>query len=526
MSIIDKDILEQLKGYFANLPQGVMLLVKGSPENPKRAEMEEFARDFASASDAITLQVEDTPTEEDAPVLAIWRDGVPTGIEFVGIPGGHEFSSLILAVLNACGLGKNLPDEAMQRRIAALNGPVEVFTFVSLTCSICPDVVQALDIIALLNSGISNRVIDGGAAPATAKAYNVNGVPVVYANGEMLSVGQASLRELVGKLEAKFGKSDDNGVSDGTPLGFDALIAGGGPAGAAAAVYLARKGVKVGVVAGRIGGQVKDTTDIENLITVPLTTGTALASELRSLMESNGISMFDNRQIISADLSGFPKKLVTDSGETFEAPALIIATGASWRRLNIPGEEEYIGKGVAFCTHCDGPFFAGKRVAVVGGGNSGIEAAIDLATICEHVDVFEFLDTLKADEVLQQKLATFSNVDIHLSSAVKEIKGNGKNVTSIAVTDRLTNETKDYDVSGVFVQIGLSPNSKVFADQVEVNKAGEIVTDRTCRTKITGVYAAGDVTDVPYKQIVIAMGEGAKAALSATDDRMRGLTPS
>ena len=282
----------------------------------------------------------------------------------------------------------------------------------------------------------------------------------------------------------------------------------------------------VGVVAGRIGGQVKDTTDIENLITVPLTTGTALASELRTLMDSYGIKMFDNRRIVGVELEGFPKRLKADSGETFEAPGLIIATGASWRRLNVPGEEDYIGKGVAFCTHCDGPFFAGKRVAVVGGGNSGIEAAIDLAAICSHVDVFEFLDTLKADEVLQKKLATFDNVDIHLSSAVKEIKGNGKNVTSVEVTDRVSGETKSYDVSGVFVQIGLSPNSKVFADQLEVNKAGEIVKDENCRTKVAGVYAAGDVTDVPYKQIVIAMGEGAKAALSATDDRMRGVTPS
>lgn len=526
MSIIDNDILTQLKGYFANLTQEITLLVQGSPDNPKRKEMEEFARDFAAASTSLSVKVEDSPTMEDAPVLAIWRDGIPTGIEFVGIPGGHEFSSLILAVLNASGLGKNLPDETMQRRIAAITGPVEIFTFVSLTCHICPDVVQALDIIALYNPGISNRVIDGAAAPQTAKDYNVNGVPVVYANGEMFSVGQASLGELVSKLEQTFGKSADNGVEDNTPLGFDALVAGGGPAGAAAAVYLARKGLKVGVVAGRIGGQVKDTTDIENLITVPLTTGTALANDLRSLMDSYGIALYDNRSIKSVDLQGFPKRLNIDSGEVFEAPALIVATGASWRRLNIPGEEEYIGKGVAFCTHCDGPFFAGKKVAVVGGGNSGIEAAIDLAAICEHVDVFEFMDTLKADDVLQKKLASYNNVDVHLSSAVKEIKGNGKNVTAIEVEDRNSGQTKEYELSGVFVQIGLTPNSSIFADQLELNRAGEIVTDMTGRTKVKGVYAAGDVTDVPYKQIVIAMGEGAKAALSATEDRMRGITPS
>ena len=526
MSIIDKDLQSQLKNYFAGLTRGVTLLVTGDPSNPKRGEMEEFARDFAACSDLISVQVEDSPTDFGAPVLALWREGIPTGIEFVGVPGGHEFSSLILAVLNANGMGKNLPDEATENRIKRLSGPVDIITFVSLTCTICPDVVQALNVISLLNPGISNRVVDGAAAPDLAKEYNVNGVPVVYANGEMLHVGQGTLGELVGKLESKFGSTSAGSDSEAAPLGFDALVVGGGPAGAAASVYMARKGMKVGVVAGRIGGQVKDTTDIENLISVPLTTGTQLASDLRTLMDSYGISLFDGRQIKEAKLDGFPKRLKTDSGETFEAPAVIIATGASWRKLNIPGESEYIGRGVAFCTHCDGPFFAGKRVAVVGGGNSGIEAAIDLAEICEHVDVFEFLDTLKADEVLQKKLASFSNVSIHLSSAVKEIKGNGSNVTEISVTDRTTGDSKDYEEAGVFVQIGLTPNSGVFADQLETNKAGEIVTDLTCRTKLAGVYAAGDVTDVPYKQIVIAMGEGAKAALSASDDRMRGVTPS
>ncbi|MDE5874721.1 MAG: FAD-dependent oxidoreductase [Muribaculaceae bacterium] len=294
----------------------------------------------------------------------------------------------------------------MLNTITSLNGPVEIFSFISLTCTICPDVVQALNIITLLNPSFTNRIIDGAVAPQMIKDYNVNGVPVVYANGELLNVGQATLGELVTKLEQKFGKTVTSESFDGTPLGFDVLIAGGGPAGAAASVYLARKGMKVGVVAGRIGGQVKDTSEIENLISVPITTGTALGAELGSL------------------------------------------------------------------------------------------------------------------------LASFSNVSIHLSSAVKEIKGNGKNVSSIEVTDRASGEVKDYPVEGVFVQIGLTPNSKTFSEELEINKAGEIVTDSFCRTKIAGVYAAGDVTDVPYKQIVIAMGEGAKAALSASDDRMRGIIPS
>lgn len=521
MAKLDKEIIDQLKNIFSKLDVSILLLIQGSPASPKRMEMEEFANDFASSSDRIEVKVEDFPTEEDAPVLAIWRDGVPTGIQFVGVPGGHEFSSLVLAVLNAAAQGKNLPDETMQKRIAAITGPVEIFSFISLTCSICPDVVQSLNVITLLNPAIDNHIIDGGVTPQLVKDYNINGVPTIYANGELLNVGQATLGELVSKLESKFGTSDNSGVSDNTPLGFDVLVAGGGPAGAASAIYLARKGMKVGMVAGRIGGQVKDTNEIENLISVPLTTGPELANGLRRHLDANGIAIFDNRRIVTAKLKDENKQLVSDSGETFEAPRVIIATGAAWRKMSVPGEEDYLGKGVAFCTHCDGPFYAGKRVAVVGGGNSGIEAAIDLAGICEHVDVFEFLDTLKADEVLQKKLATFDNVDIHLSSQVVEVKGDGKNVTGLLVKDRATGEEKEYAVSGVFVQIGLTPNSKVFEGEVVMNKRGEIEVDQAGRTSVKGVYAAGDVTDSLYKQIVIAMGSGATAALTAFDDSIR-----
>ncbi|MDE5790993.1 MAG: FAD-dependent oxidoreductase, partial [Muribaculaceae bacterium] len=326
MAKLDKEILDQLKNIFANLDTSILLLVQGSPEDSKRKEMEEFVTDFASTSPAFSVKIEDFPTEEEAPVLAIWRDGIPTGVQFAGIPGGHEFSSLILAVLNAAGQGKNLPDEATQRRIEAITGPVEILTFVSLTCSICPDVVQALNVITLLNPQITNKVIDGGVAPQMVKDYNINGVPTVYANGLLLNVGQATLGELIGKLEQNFGTTADNGVSDNTPLGFDAVIAGGGPAGAAAAIYLARKGMKVGVVAGRIGGQVKDTSEIENLISVPVTTGTELANDLRRHLDAYEIAFFDGRRIVSAVLRGEVKKFKADSGETFEAPQVIIAT--------------------------------------------------------------------------------------------------------------------------------------------------------------------------------------------------------
>lgn len=524
--MLDQDIITQLKGIFANLQGQYEFVVNGLKDRTETKNMEEFVRDFASSSQALEVRVVDTPTEENAPVLELWKDGNPTGVSFCGIPNGHEFTSLILAVLNAAGQGKNLPDDALRRRIEHLQGPVKLQTFVSLTCTNCPDVVQALNIVALINPAFSNTTIDGAVTPEMVKAYNIQSVPTVYANGELLHVGRSDLGELVGKLEQKFGSAAEPGAVDGTARGFDAIVVGGGPAGAAAAIYLARKGLQTAVVAGRIGGQVKDTTDIENLISVPLTTGTALAADLRKHLEQYDITILDNRKVKECNLDGFPKSIITDGNETFEAPIVVVATGASWRRLGIPGEEEYIGRGVAFCTHCDAPFYAGKRVAVVGGGNSGIEAAIDLAGIASHVDVFEFLDGLKADEVLQKKLATFDNVEVHLSSAVSEVEGNGSKVTGIKVTDRKTDKVDHYDVEGVFVQTGLSANSAPFSGQLKTNRVGEIITDRLGRTEITGVYAAGDVTDIAYKQIVIAMGEGAKAALSAVDDRMRGVTPS
>ena len=522
---LDKEIISQLEKVFASLSKPVSLVIAGIKGDPKTVDMVEFANDFASASSQLSVVEENVHTPEGAPVLTIVVDGTPTGVFFNGIPGGHEFTSLILAVLNAVGEGKNLPDETLVNRIKALNGPCRTTSFVSLSCTNCPEVVQSLNIIALLNPNFSNMVVDGAVRPEEVKQYNVQSVPTVYADDQLLSVGRADLHELVEKLEQMYGTTREPDATDGQPKDYDVVVVGGGPAGAAAAIYLARKGLKTAVVAGRIGGQVKDTMDIENLISVPTTTGPALANDLRAHMQNYDIDIFDNRRITEVELKDFPKQLKTDSGEVFRAPQVIIATGASWRKLNIPGEAEYIGRGVAFCTHCDGPFYAGKRVAVIGGGNSGIEAAIDLAGIATHVDVFEFLDELKADSVLQEKLRTLPNVDVHLGAAVTEVDGNGKNVTGIKVRDRKTDVVTDYADDGVFVQIGLTPNSAPFSEQLKTNRAGEIEIDRNGRTSLTGVYAAGDVADVPFKQIVISMGSGATAALSAVDDRMRGVTP-
>lgn len=408
------------------------------------------------------------------------------------------------------------------RRIRSLQGPIELQTYVSLTCTNCPDVVQALNVLALLNPQVSHRMTDGALFQDEADAMKVQAVPSVYANGELLHVGRGSLGELLQKLEERFGTQPQ---ADSIPArkDFDVLVVGGGPAGASAAIYSARKGLRVAVIAERIGGQVKETVGIENLISVPQTTGAQLADALRNHIGHYPVEVFENRKIEKADLQGKDKVITAIGGETFAAPAVIIATGASWRRLNVEGESEYIGRGVAFCPHCDGPFYQGKHVAVIGGGNSGIEAAIDLAGICSKVTVFEFADTLKADQVLQDKARSLPNVEIFTSSQTTRVTGNGEKVTAIRVKNRLTEEEYDYPLDGIFVQIGLAANSAPFRESLDTTPVGEIKIDAFCRTTLPGVYAAGDVSNVPYKQIVIAMGEGAKAALSAFDDRIRGV---
>ena len=376
--------------------------------------------------------------------------------------------------------------------------------------------------MALLNPNIRHEMVDGALFQEEVDKLNVQAVPSVFANGKLLHVGRGSLGELLEKLEAVYQSAPI--ASDSEPLHrkFDVLVLGGGPAGASAAIYSARKGLKVGVVAERIGGQVKETVGIENLISVPHTTGTQLADNLRTHLTQYPVELFENRRIELAELNGKEKKISVKGGETFSAPAVIIATGAGWRRLNVPGEAEYIGRGVAFCPHCDGPFYAGKEVAVVGGGNSGIEAAIDLAGICKKVTVIEFLDSLKADQVLQDKARSLPNVTIITSTQTTEVIGNGEKVTSLRLKNRQNGEEHNLALDGVFVQIGLSANSQPFREALEVSPIGEIKIDAHCRTNLPGVYAAGDVSSVPYKQIIIAMGEGAKAALSAFDDRMRG----
>jgi alkyl hydroperoxide reductase subunit F len=408
------------------------------------------------------------------------------------------------------------------QRIKSLKGAIRLQTYVSLTCTNCPDIVQALNIMALQNPNLTHEMVDGALFQDEVNRLNIQAVPAVYADGEMLHMGRGSLGELLQKLEERFG-SEPNEENRPIHREFDVLVIGGGPAGASAAIYSARKGLHVGVVAGRIGGQVKETVGIENLISVPQTTGAQLANDLRSHMNHYPIELFEERSIESTLLQEPHKLVMTRGGETFSAPAVIIATGASWRRLNVPGENEYIGRGVAFCPHCDGPFYKGKHVAVIGGGNSGIEAAIDLAGICSKVTVYEFLDNLKADQVLQKKLFGLPNVEVFTAMQTTEVVGNGEKVTGIRVKNRNTGEEMVHPLDGIFVQIGLAANSAPFREVLDTTPIGEIKIDAACRTNLPGVYAAGDVSSVPYKQIIIAMGEGAKAALSAFDDRTRGV---
>lgn len=518
--MLETSILDQVRSVFQHLEARYIFHITYNPEHEQAQEFIGFLNNVASCSEKLSCLL----TETDNPGLefTLLKEGVETGIKFRGIPSGHEFTSLLLAVLNADGKGKNLPDEAISRRIKALQGPVRLQTYVSLTCTNCPDVVQALNIITLLNPQITHEMVDGALYQEEVDALKIQGVPSVYANGKLLHVGRGSLGELLQKLEQTFGSAPQ---TDETPIQreFDVLVLGGGPAGASAAIYSARKGLRVAIVAERIGGQVKETVDIENLISVPQTTGTELANALRTHIEHYPIEIFEERKIEKVELQGREKSISVIGGEVFTAPAVIISTGASWRKLNVEGEAKYIGRGVAFCPHCDGPFYQGKHVAVIGGGNSGIEAAIDLAGICKKVTIFEFADTLKADQVLQEKARNLPNVEIFTSSQTTKVDGNGENVTSIRIKDRLTGEERDYPLDGIFVQIGLAANSAPFRDSLETTPAGEIKIDTFCRTTLRGVYAAGDVSNVPYKQIVIAMGEGAKAALSAFDDRIRGV---
>ena len=518
--MIDQSLLDAVKSYSENMTRPITFVL-GSGEHEKRAELIDFLTKIAGTTDKINFDVSANDASLPSPIsfkVVSHIDGnlTDTGIVFSGIPGGHEFTSLILAILQAGGHTLKL-DEGIQKLIKRFNKPLQFQTYVSLSCHSCPEVVQALNQFALLNDGISNEMIDGALFQEQVEANNIQGVPAVFLNGKPFANGLIDTAKLIGKLQEQFPDLLSEVEDDAEQLEQqDVTIIGAGPAGVAAAIYTARKGLKVTMVADRIGGQVKDTQDIENLISVPLTTGTHLSADFVKHLGEYNITL---KEHVSVKEIGETKdenySIHLNTGETFETRSIILATGAQWRKLGVPGEEENIGKGVAYCAHCDGPFFKGKDISVIGGGNSGVEAALDLAGIVKHVTVLEFADDLKADQVLINKAKEKSNIEFITGAATKEIKATDGKVSSIVFEDRKTGETHERDLSGVFVQIGLVPNTGFIKGFVDLNRFGEIEIDERCRTDRKGIFACGDVTTVPFKQINIAMGEGSKAALSA-----------
>lgn len=515
---MDPTILQQLKTHFEGLKSQFCLVLSPS-SHPKQNELRTMLEELATTSPRLRL------VERGAEVTDIrfelLRDDAPTGVGFRGVPGGHEFTSLVLAILNADGKGK-LPDAAIVRRIRALRGPLDLRTYVSLSCTNCPDVVQALNLMALLHGNFRHEMVDGELAPQEVQRHSIQGVPSVMAGDQLIHVGKASLAELLETLEERFGASDAVMMADTVPdvRSFDVVVIGGGPAGVSAAIYSARKGQRTALVTQRVGGQVQETLGIENLISVQRTEGPKLASDLLNHLRTYPVEVLEHRKVEELH-NGAEKEIRLKGGEILRAPAVIIATGAKWRELGVPGEKEYLGRGVAFCPHCDGPFYKGKRVAVIGGGNSGVEAAIDLAGICSHVTLVEFMAELKADDVLVKNLRALSNVVVITNARTAEVVGDGSRVTALRYQNRATEVVEELKLDGVFVQIGLVPNSALVKNLVDTNRFGEIVVDAKGHTSAQGIYAAGDVTTVPFKQIVIAMGEGAKAALTAFEDRIR-----
>ncbi len=515
--MLEQAIKDQVTQVFSNLKSQFTFEIEVADKHPNKNELTGLLEEVAACSDNINTHI--TPGEDLN--FSILKNGETTSVTFRAVPNGHEFTTLLLAVLNLDGIGKNLPDEMLVKRIKGINQKVELKSYISLSCTNCPDVVQALNIMAFLNPNISHEIIDGAINKEEVEKLNIQAVPTVYANGQQLHVGRSSLGELLSKLEEQLGASYQPDTT--VTKEYDVVVVGGGPAGVSSAIYSARKGFSVALVAEKVGGQVTETVSIENMISVPKTTGAELSANLMSHLNDYSIDILENRLVEKTELVDGKKHLTTSLGETLITPALIIATGASWRKLGVPGESDYIGNGVAFCTHCDGPFYKDKKVVVVGGGNSGLEAAIDLSSIASEVTVLEFMETLKGDQVLQDKLSQLANVKIITNAQTMRVDGDGNKVNGLTFKHRSSDQEEVINTDGVFVQIGLQANSKVFADMVPTNRMGEIEIDAHCRTSVPGVYAAGDVSIVPYKQIVIAMGEGSKAALSAFEDNIKGV---
>ncbi len=513
--MLDANLKGQLGSYLERVTLPIEL--RASLDDSAAAqELKTLLDEIASLSDKITV-TEDTDAGVRKPSFAIARTGTDIAVRFAGIPLGHEFTSLVLALLQVGGHPPKLDDSVVQQ-IKNLPGEYKFETFFSLSCQNCPDVVQALNAMAVINPRIKHVAIDGALFQQEVQEKEILSVPAVFLNGALFNQGRAGVEELLALLDS--GDNDAKVQALNAREEFDVLVVGGGPAGAAAAVYAARKGIRTGVVAERFGGQVLDTMAIENYISVLETEGPKFGVALEQHVKAYEVDIM-NLQRASKLIPGDSIKVELASGAVLKAKNVILSTGARWRKINVPGEDEYRNRGVAYCPHCDGPLFKGKHVAVIGGGNSGVEAAIDLAGIVGHVTLIEFGDTLRADDVLQKKLRSLANVTIITSAQTTEIHGDGKRVNGLSYTDRNSGETHKVDLDGVFIQIGLVPNTEWLKDTIDLTAHGEVVVDAKGQTSVPGVFAAGDATTVPYKQIIIAAGEGAKAALSAFDNLIR-----
>jgi alkyl hydroperoxide reductase subunit F len=515
--MLDANLTQQLKAYLVNIREPIEL-VASLGTDAKSRELGELLNEIAALSDKIAIVDGDDARK---PSFQIRRTGTDIGVRFAGIPMGHEFTSLVLALLQVGGHPSKAAQDLIEQ-IKNLDGDFAFETYFSLSCQNCPDVVQALNLMSVLNPRISNVSIDGSLFKEEVEARKVMAVPTVYLNGEVFGQGRMELEQIVAKIDsgASARAADKIKAKDA----FDVLVVGGGPAGAAAAIYTARKGIRTGVLAERFGGQVLDTMAIENFISVPHTEGPKLAAHLEQHVKDYDVDIMNLQRadkLIPAAQPGGLHEVRLENGASLKARTVILSTGARWRQMNVPGEDAYKNKGVAYCPHCDGPLFKGKRVAVIGGGNSGVEAAIDLAGIVAHVTLIEYDTDLRADAVLQRKLASLPNVKIITSALTTEVKGDGEKVTGLVYKDRNHGSAHEIALEGIFVQIGLVPNTEWLKGAVALTQRGEIEIDDRGETSQAGIFAAGDATTVPFKQIVIAMGEGSKAALSAFDYLIR-----
>ena len=517
--MLDSNIKTQLKAYFEKIVSPI-LLTASLDNSEQSAQMLELLNEVAEQSDKINVLTNGTSAR--IPSFTVGKVDEEARITFAGLPMGHEMTSFILAILQASGYPPKVEQDVIEQ-IRGIDSKLKFQTFISLSCHNCPDVVQALNLMAALNPNVEHEMIDGALFQGLVDEYQIMAVPTVILNGEVFGQGRTTVEEIIAKLDTNSPAKD--AAKFNAKEAFDMLIVGGGPAGSSAAIYAARKGIRTGILAERFGGQVMDTLGIENFISVKETEGPKLVQALEQHVKSYEVEIMNLQRATALRKTDKGIEVELTNGAVLKSKSVVISTGARWREMNVPGEQEYRNKGVAYCPHCDGPLFKGKRVAVIGGGNSGVEAAIDLAGIVSHVTLIEFDSKLRADAVLQAKMASLNNVTVIKSALTKQVLGDGAKVNGLVYQDRTTNAEHTIELEGIFVQIGLLPNTDWLKGTIDLSKHGEVIVDAKGETSLPGVFAAGDCTTVPYKQIIIAMGEGAKASLGAFDYLIRSSVP-